>query len=432
MMTEKKRNWWILVLGCGVLILTLCLLYGWNKESMPHSNLSLPPKTRVVIHFSTSTTPDSYLHSKPQSQIFDYDNQGNILKNSIIDEEVVGPFIAKRNDSLAFLFKDHTVLATTSQSKRLESDSSIDFEAINFGSSQSGYIDDLPLTYSLLNVGMLPNKPYTNVIRFISDTESYDVEVPYYLEDIVYDQEQKRMFCIIHNSELDSNANIELAYVIANYDQDVGRFVLENEQYVVVTSTPINIHYRKSMIHENKLYSIAYRDTLEYMSDPNPSKIRTCCDLVLCTYDLTTNKKLPEKILIDDFDLNQTGGDLLLSGSNQLPMCVVNNNLYAFLKTNEVWIVDKHGEIIKKDLPYIFQDTLNLKKPSDTASSVDFFSSEIKVNKDGDIYILNLYSDKIFRIHRLCDEGTYELVWEGSFPENVPKNMSVNDFELIE
>lgn len=48
------------------------------------------------------------------------------------------------------------------------------------------------------------------------------------------------------------------------------------------------------------------------------------------------------------------------------------------------------------------------------------------------IYILNLYSDKIFRIHRLCDEGTYELVWEGSFPENVPKNMSVNDFELIE
>ena len=352
------------------------------------------------------------------------------MKNSIINEEVVGPFIAKRDDGLVFLFKDYSVLSTASEAKRLESDSSIDFEAINFGSSQSGYIDDLQLTYSLLNVGMLPNKPYTNVIRFISDTESYDVEIPYYLEDIVYDQEQKRMFCIIHNSELD--ANIELAYVIAKYNQDAGRFVLENEQYAVITNTPINIHYRKSMIHENKLYSIVYRDTLEFMTNPAPDKIRTHCDLVLCTYDLTTNDKLSEKILIDNFDLNQTDGDLLLSGSNQLPMCVVNNNLYVFLGTNEVWIIDKSGEITKKDLPYIFQDTLNLKNPSETASGIGFFSSEIKVDKEGEIYILNLYSDKIFRIHRLCNEGTYELVWEGSFPENIPKNMFVNDFELIE
>ena len=168
------------------------------------------------------------------------------------------------------------------------------------------------------------------------------------------------------------------------------------------------------------------------MTDPDPTKMRTYSDLVLCTYDLTTNEKRSEKIMIGNFDLNQTGGDLLLSGSNQLPMCAVNDNIYTFLRTNEIWIVDKHGEITKKDLPYIFQDTLNLKNPSDTASSVNFFSSEIKVDTDGEIYILNLYSDKMFRIHHLCNEGIYELIWEGPFPENISKNMMVNDFELIE
>lgn len=428
----KKRSRKLPLLIGGILVFALAAGFGlfWvrSKQEPKNEDFSLPEKTRAVIHFSTATPPTALFGSKPQSRIFVYDDRGKLLKTMTAGEEVCGPFMVKGTEGLAFLFKDSTVLAQKSQAERLESEDSIAFDAINFGPSQCGYLQDLQTAYSLLNVGGGANGAYTNVIRFVSKTQSYDLAVPYYLEDVVYDRQNRQMLCIIHNTELD--AEVELAYLIAKYDADTGRFVLNGKDHFVMTEAPLNIHYRKSMVHENKLYSAVYRDTAEYMADED--KNRTACDLVLCRYDLTTDTKEPEKVLLENFDLNKTGGDLMLSGSNQLPMCAANDSLYVFLKTNEVWVIDRQGEITKKDFPFSFQDTLNLKNPAAGEPAKDFFGSEIKVSADGEILVLNLYRDGMFRIHRLCGDGAYELVWEGALPEGIPQNMVVNDFELLE
>ena len=59
-----------------------------------------------------------------------------------------------------------------------------------------------------------------------------------------------------------------------------------------------------------------------------------------------------------------------------------------------------------------------------------FFGSEVKIGDDGNIYILNLFRDKKLRIHKLLDNGNYELYWEGELP-NIPKNTFLNSFEII-
>lgn len=429
---ERHHRRTLILIGGVIFFLVVCalLFLRVQKKALPKSSdFSLPEKARAVIHFSSSTAPGSLFEPKPQSLLCVYDDAGNILKQITVDEEVVGPFIAKRDDKLLFLMKDSTIVSSVSQSRRLESENAIDFDAVNFGPSQTGCIDDLQLTYSLLNVGALSNQPYINVVRFISDTESYDISVPYYLEDIVYDSANRQMFCIIHNSELNTDA--ELAYVIIKYDPAVGRFVLNEKEHFIMADTPCNIHYRKSIVHENRMYSLSYQDTAAYMSDPDPDKLRTHCDLVLYEYDLADDAKLSETCVIRDFALSQTDGDLMLSGSNQLPMCAENDRLYAFLRTNEVLIVDLNGEITKRQLPFTFTDVLNLKNPLDDTCADHFFASEIQVDEAGNINILNLYRDKMFRIHRLCSDGTYELLWQGALPKDAPENMLVNDFRLI-
>lgn len=427
-MNTKRCRRWIPVLLCLVLfaaVLAGLLLFA-RRKAAESSDFSLPGQTRVVLHFSTSTAPGTLFAAKPQSRLAAYDAQGKILNEYVMAEEIVGPFLAKRENGLALLRRNGTILSGVSQSLQLESENAPLIEAVNFGSSQSGYLEDLHLTYSLLNVG----KPdCINTIRFVSDTQSYDVAVPYELEDLVYDRAQQQMYCIIHSGEPDAAA--ELSYVIVRFQPDAGRFVLQPERHVIPDGEPVNIHYRRSMLDGTTLYSAVYRDTAEYMADPAPDKERTACDLVLCTYDLGADKKQGETALVENFDISRTGGDLLLSGSNQLPMCAVNDHLYLFLQTGEVLVTDAHGKAVSKPMPYTFEDTLNLKNPSDPSSRGDFFSSEIKVDTDGEIYILNLFSDRMFRIHRLCDGGKYELVWAGRMPENIPKNMSVNDFALL-
>lgn len=50
---------------------------------------------------------------------------------------------------------------------------------------------------------------------------------------------------------------------------------------------------------------------------------------------------------------------------------------------------------------------------------------------DGQIYILSLFKDKYFRIHKLLNDGTYELFWEGKLMEDLRKDMLINSFEII-
>lgn len=90
-------------------------------------------------------------------------------------------------------------------------------------------------------------------------------------------------------------------------------------------------------------------------------------------------------------------------------------------------------------MPYIFEDIQDLRyssyydftTPQSFPNREDFADSIVCVEDDGQIYILSLFKDKYFRIHKLLNDGTYELVWEGKLMENLDTDLLINSFEII-
>lgn len=114
-------------------------------------------------------------------------------------------------------------------------------------------------------------------------------------------------------------------------------------------------------------------------------------------------------------------------------MEVINDTIYVFLGSGEILKVDCNGEISKISFPYEFQDTLNLKNPTDDSyvDKENFFGSEVKIGDNGEIYVLNLYKDDMFKIFQLKNNGNYQMIWQGEFPQDISTNLFVNSFEIL-
>lgn len=224
-------------------------------------------------------------------------------------------------------------------------------------------------------------------------------------------------------------------YVILYYEDEIDEFKLDDKLYQIPYNQQIYTNtgfmFRTSMAYNNSIYSAAVIDTEEFIKDTNMNKWRTHGNLLLTKFNLD-NGTMESFFLKENYELGELGYGLL-SGSNHLPMEVINNKLYVFSSDKEVFIIQNENDIKTISMPYIFEGCISLKNPHKQKynDKKNFFGSEIKVGDDGSIYILNLFPKDKLTIHKLLEDSTYQLIWEGRLPDNIRSDTFLNTYEII-
>lgn len=409
---------------------------GCNNQT-PESRLAdmpLPEDTSVIIHASTFTASGA-IELFPQSKIYYYNQNGEILAVANEPEEVGGEFIAESPENLCYFFKNHSTLSNQTTVSDMENTSGTKIDNIKFGPSQIGYLNEQDMFYSLINVGsMSTNTSYNYILRFVANDETYDVIIPYFLDSVCYDAIQKKFICIIAPVNLnDLDTSDALHYVTVNWDNSTGKFIYNNEVHHLPGEIPFaaeNYFTTGYMAKNDCLYEVV-------VIPNNIEDIYGEGSMVLHVYDLKNNSFHSSNILIDEYELGVYGGNL--AGSGSLPATESNGKLYVFAASKQVIVIQDADNIEILDMPYVFENIQDLSysnyydftAPQSFPNREDFTDSIVCVEDDGQIYILSLFKDKYFRIHKLLNDGTYELFWEGKLMEDLRKDMLINSFEII-
>lgn len=404
-MRNKRLPIIIISIAIGFIIMVFVLMHTEEKKKRTLSDTLIPTDTAVIIHASTFSSGDMIAKS-PESILYFYNSNGKLISQANEPEEVCGDFIMESSEGIGYFFKNHTTLTTSTNAVSKDNESGTIIHSIKFGPSAIGYIEDMNVYYSLVNVGQhSKEEPYINIIRIVSDEENYDVIIPYYLENISYDKLKKQFICEISPMNDIENSSF-CDYVIVSYDESLKKFVLD-ETVHHLNNDMLAIGYDKfnsdSMVKSNILYNVVVMNHTEKENG-------LYGDLILSVYDLEADKLVENKMLIKEYDLGKYGG--MLIGSDHFPVIERCNQLYVFASTGQVFIITDEDTIEELQMPYQFDNKLHLGSPDYTkyVDAMDFTGSEVKVGDDGEIYILNLYRDKKLRIHRLKKEGEYELI----------------------
>ena len=409
---------------------------GCNNQTpeSPLEDMSLPKDTSVIIHASTFTASGA-IEIFPRSKIYYYNQNGEILAIANEPEEVCGEFIAESPENLCYFFKNHSILSNRSTVSNMENASETQINAVKFGPSQIGYLNEQDMFYSLINVGQKStDTSYINILRFVSNDETYDVIIPYFLDSVCYDAIQKKFICIIapvNTNGLDTSD--ALHYVTVNWNDSTRKFIYDNEVHHLPGEIPFaaDSYFTSGYMAKNDcLYEVV-------VIPSNIEDIYGKGSMILHVYDLKSDSFLSSKNLIDEYELGVYGGNM--SGSGSLPATVSNGKLYVFAASKQVIVIQDADNIEILNMPYIFEDIQDLRYSNyydftaqqSFPNREDFTDSIVCVEDDGQIYILSLFKDKYFRIHKLLNDGTYELFWEGKLMENLDTKLLINSFEII-
>lgn len=437
-MKNYHISWKKICFICTMILIIVVALFFYHRTTQTNeisSDYSIPKNTKLVLHFSTLTDTTVNFLPNPTSQIYYYDTEGNIIKGLERDEEIMRDFIVEGDGTVAFLFKNNTILSNADGFTEYDPNSEVYINSDNFGPSQTGYIEDKKVFYSLLNVGQKHGEEYINAVRFISDTQNYDVIIPYHLENISYDNITKKIICVVSDLN-DSLQKSTFKYVVLHFDGTVNQFVMEDKLYKISYDEHSyygsdDLAFRTTMANNNNLYSVSVVDTEQFIKDVDGNKIRTHANLLLTTIDLE-NSISSDQILKENYVLDELGYGVL-TGSDHLPMEVIGNKLYVFTSDFEMFIIESQNKIKKLKIPYEFQGSLSLYHPLKKKfnDKENFFGSEIKIGDDGNIYILNIFPNKVLKIHKLLEDSTYELFWQGNLPDIKRKDMFINTFKIL-
>ena len=336
----------------SIIILFMVVLFGvMNTEEKKEtiSETLLPTETKVIIHASTFSSGD-IIANTPESILYFSNAKGEWISQANELEEVCGDFIMESSKGIAYFFKNHTTLTTSTKTVSKENESGTIIHSTNFGPSAIGYIEDMNIYYSLVNVGQrLKEEPYINIIRIVSNTENYDVIIPYYLENISYDKQKKQFIC-----EISPMNNIENSsfydYVIVSYDEELGKFILDETIHHLsndILETGYEKYNSDSMVKSNIMYNVIVMKHKE-------TEHGLYGDLILSIYNLETDKLLENKMLVKDYHLGNYGG--MLIGSAHFPVIEKCNRLYVFVSTRQVFVIENENTIEELQMPYFFEN----------------------------------------------------------------------------
>lgn len=413
-----------------ILIFTIVsvVMIGCQQPKEMDDCLTKPDQSYVILHFSSLTDTTVNRSPEPMSYFYYYDKAGEVLKTSYYEDEVLRDIILEGHDDMAYLMKNESIIVKDDETK---TPSTYTIDNIRFGPSQTGYLPEKNVYYSLLNYGQKTNQPYINLVRFSGDV-LYDVAVPYYLENITYDESTDIFYCII--SPLNKDISMDLSYtrlvfneVSQQYEWDESIVTCDFEG--IYDHLEFEFNFRHTLASHNKLYSVYVADTESYLNDTTFTKVRETGDLILSTYDIKT-KALTHETLLASYDLGESKYGVL-SGHADFPMSIQNDAMYVFT-TAEVYYKIDHSGVEKNDLHYVFDDALNLFRPKEKEiyEKKDFFNTVLSIEND-QIYVMILSQEKQLELYKLINND-YELIWTAPLPENIKNNMFLNTFEIID
>ena len=340
----------ILILGVLVVTVAIVFLITRPKEELS-TDYTIPQNTKMILHFSTLTNTTTNFFPKPTSLIYFCDEAGAVIGELEKKEEVMRNFIVNGEDTVAFLFKNNTILATTNGYTDIKPNSDIFIHKDRFGPSKTGYLEDKNLFYSLLNVGRRPNEEdYINTVRFVSEEQNYDVMIPYHLECISYDCVDKRFICMVSDLN-DSLTEDTYNYVVLYYDEEINQFVFDETLYEV--PYPEERYYNAedrsftaTLANNGYLYIASTTDTEEYVKDVNSNGVRTHKNLILTTVDME-KRIATDTMLKENYHTDELGYGVL-TGSDHLPMEAIGDKLYVFTSEFDVFVIKNQDEITQQ------------------------------------------------------------------------------------
>ncbi|ONI46099.1 hypothetical protein AN642_00885 [Epulopiscium sp. SCG-B10WGA-EpuloA2] len=413
------------------------LTYGFGLFSKDEKepDYSVPQNTEVIMHFTNLPWRPGYLESllfsSPDiSQVFYYDANANIIGSWQNDVQLFNDIFVEGKNKIAYLLTNNNILADNEGFKKYNINIEQSYDPEN--PSETGYLEDKQIFYSLADVSYVGHPTY--MLNFISDTQNYTVIMPYRVQSVCYDNTTEKFICSVE--DVDSSDNETFSYVEVYFDETTNQFTLNEQLYRIPYDT--NVYYDENnmssysfMAHNNKLYYVVGVDTKERVEASDNPFPRTHGHLVLITMDLE-EKSAQHKFLKENYKLDNYNS-CFLTGSEHLPMVVRNNKLYVFTSDNEVWIIEDENNIKTLQMPYVFDGNLSTHSLGDRdyIDRKNFKNSNISVEDDGNIYIMNVYPNEVFRIHKLLENSEYELFLEGEMPDLNKDASMLGSFEII-
>ena len=416
---------------CVVVGIIIAIALGGCIEGTPlcveMTSPITPDNTKVVLHFMDGYNQNSFALSSG-SWISYYKDNGDLL-GIYKDEEVVnGNFMARYEDSLFYFYKNRTIMADNFSAVTYENSSGIDIQNAVFAPSEIGVIEEMDMAYGLFNVGIqTEGSDYLNIIRFVSSSQNYDVVIPYFLGDISYDAVSRKFICMVDEVNFLYSSEIPAGpvYVQLVYDEGSGCFQYDQ----VLHELPVGSLYdtedvfsRNILAKDGMLYAVVIADT-KASSEDNVKVI------YLDTYDLKDLSLVSQAVLLDCYDAGRFGHGAM-TGIATSPKMEINGNLYIFTSAEQVVIINDKG-VIYRDMPFVFSDALDRWNINSNSTRGDFFGSSVTIGNDGQIYVLNMYSNNRIKIHMLNKNGTFELIWQGQRPSSIPQGATISSFEII-
>lgn len=411
----------ILVVGC------LVLFAGWflSLRRSVDKDLRLPADTRVILVSQTQSSGYDLL-TIPYSELFFLDREGRQVEHTRLWGNVFNDYLVNHNGNICmFLHNESAILSENRPVKFSDYGESGAAATNRFGPSRVGHIDELGLFYAVRNDVGAVGAEYRYGLRFVADdgSESYDVLVPYYIDEVCYAPDRNALLCTVWLRSAADKA--PLTCIALKYDEALGRFVYDDEGLFQLKND--------FLPEEAGNYGLLVKDHFLFHLSLIWNEQEETYTPMLSKYDLNTGECVLNQAVCEGYSQGGYGrGGYRILGPN-LPVATRNGKLYLFATNGNVYIIEDEDHIEVRPMPYTFQNAKSVTAPHSPTSLLgsDFGDAIFQVGNDGEIYVLILFSNRDMKIFRLEDGGEYSVFWDGSLPLGLFSHMNISDFEIV-
>ena len=410
-------------------LFAIFLMVACNKD-VAIDEETIPENTKVIIRANT-VSASGVATSNPRTEFVYYDSKGEYLTRSIvISEEQFDHSLISADGYVCTFFKNKTHLRDMYNSYLFENyDNKVSINGKRFGPSELGYIDSLKTFYALRNVGKKNNDvPYYCTIRFASSIISYDVAIPYYVEDICYDDEIKQFICIIDPTLNHLDTHQFLNYVIVRYVPDLGEFVLEDKVHTVDNKAISSSSYSYPVAHR-----IQGHELHEFLVSWTSDDIHGKGMLNYSRYNINDDVLIENVVIKDEYDLGLYGG--VLESIGTFTQKETSSAMYV-ITNDDVLYMDSNEGVSSYVFPFTFGDSLSVFKPldkiDDAEKNMSFLDTRVRFDDSG-IYVLTIGTNNMLQIYKYIFETEgFDLYWAGSLWPAMGSDLIIDDFVIVQ
>lgn len=416
-MKMQWKKWSIMVITASCIAALLCWYFSIRRSV--DEDFRLPEDTKVILAFQTFSkdyVPDPF----SRSELFFLNQQGQQLKHIRIKDDIWGDYLVSNSGNICMFCHNESVIINKGRPiKFSDYDEKATITYNLYGPSIVGYINDLELYYAVRNNAGGPE--YASTIRFVADdgSISYDVFLPYYIDEVCYVPDKKVLLCDIWPFE-----DTPLTYIELKYDETLDRFVFDGELLELKNDF---------LLDESSIYGLLVKENFLYHLTLIWNEQEGTYSPVLSKYDLNTGNCVLNQAVCDSYSQGGYGGGGILVGSADLPTTTRNGKLYFFASDGNAYIIEDEDHIAVRPMPYTFKSAVPVSAPltSRLSANRNFSDAIVQVGNDGEIYILIVFGNRKVRIFRLEDEGECSVFWEGTLPPGLMPDLDINDFEIV-